>query len=40
MLRRIVDEAELYAIANYLPDAQSDAVLMLADGKSPARGMG
>ena len=35
VLRRIVDEAELYAIANYLPDAQSDAVLMLADGKSP-----
>ena len=35
LLRRIVDEAELYAIANYLPDAQSDAVLMLADGKSP-----
>ena len=34
VLRRIVDEAELYAIANYLPDAQSDAVLMLADGKS------
>jgi superfamily I DNA/RNA helicase len=35
LLRRIVDEAELYAIANYLPDAQSDAVLMLADGMSP-----
>ena len=34
VLRRLVDEAELYAIANYLPDAQSDAVLMLADGKS------
>ena len=34
LLRRIVDEAELYAIANYLPDAQSDAVLLLADGKS------
>ena len=35
VLRRIVDEAELYAIANYLPDAQSDAVLLLADGKTP-----
>jgi hypothetical protein len=34
LLRRIVDPAELYAIANYLPDAQSDAVLLLADGKS------
>jgi hypothetical protein len=34
-LRRLVEEAELYAIANYLPDAQSDAVLLLADGKSP-----
>ena len=34
LLRRIVDEAELYAIANYLPDAQSDAVLLMADGKS------
>jgi superfamily I DNA/RNA helicase len=34
LLRRIVDEAELYAIAHYLPDAQSDAVLLLADGKS------
>lgn len=34
LLRRIVDEAELYAIANYLPDAQSDAVLLLAEGKS------
>ena len=34
LLRRIVDEAELYAIANYLPDAQSDAVLLLADGKT------
>lgn len=34
LLRRIADEAELYAIANYLPDAQSDAVLLLADGKS------
>lgn len=35
ILRRVVDEAELYAIANYLPDAQSDAVLLLADGKTP-----
>jgi len=34
LLRRIADEAELYAIANYLPDAQSDAVLLLAEGKS------
>jgi superfamily I DNA/RNA helicase len=34
LLRRIVDDAELYAIANYLPDAQSDAVLLLADGRS------
>lgn len=34
VLRRIVDEAELYAIASYLPDAQSDAVLLLADGKT------
>jgi superfamily I DNA/RNA helicase len=32
LLRRIVDEAELYAIANYLPPAQADAVLLLADG--------
>lgn len=35
LLRRIADEAELYAIANYLPDAQGDAVLLLADGKTP-----
>ena len=34
ILRRIVDEAELYAIANYLPDAQGDAALLLADGKT------
>jgi superfamily I DNA/RNA helicase len=34
LLRRIVDEAELYAIANYLPAAQGDAVLLLADGKA------
>jgi hypothetical protein len=35
LLRRIVDEAELLAVANLLPDAQSDALLLLADGKSP-----
>ena len=34
ILRRIGDDAELYAIANYLPDAQGDAVLLLADGKT------
>ena len=34
ILRRLVDEAELYAIANYLPDAQGDAALLLADGKT------
>ena len=34
ILRRIVDDAELYAIANYLPDAQGDAALLLADGKT------
>ena len=34
VLRRLVDEAELYAIANYLPDAQGDAALLLADGKT------
>ena len=35
LLRKIGDEAELYAIANYLPDAQADAVLLLADGLEP-----
>lgn len=35
LLRRIVDEGELYAIANYMPPAQADAVLLLADGRSP-----
>jgi len=35
ILRRIVNEAELYAIANLMPPAQADAVLLLADGKSP-----
>lgn len=34
LLRRIADEAELYAIAHYLPDAQSDAILLLAEGKA------
>lgn len=34
ILRRLVNEAELYAIANYLPDAQGDAALLLADGKT------
>ena len=35
LLRRMVDEAELYAMANYLPPAQADAVLLLADGRTP-----
>ncbi|MEV4419508.1 UvrD-helicase domain-containing protein [Patulibacter sp. NPDC049589] len=34
ILRRIATEEELYSIANYLPEAQADAVLLLADGKS------
>ena len=34
ILRRIATEDELYAIASYLPDAQADAVLLLADGKT------
>lgn len=34
VLRRIGDESELLAIANHLPDAQCDAVLLLADGRS------
>jgi superfamily I DNA/RNA helicase len=34
ILRRITTEEELYSIASYLPEAQADAVLMLADGKS------
>jgi len=34
ILRRIENEDELYSIANYLPDAQADAVLLLADGKT------
>jgi hypothetical protein len=36
ILRRITTEDELYSIANYLPDAQADAVLLLADGKTTA----
>ena len=32
ILRKITTEDELYSIANYLPDAQADAVLLLADG--------
>lgn len=35
LLRRLVDEAEVIAIASLLPKAQGDAVLMLADGKTP-----
>jgi hypothetical protein len=34
LLRRLVNEAELLAIASLLPKAQGDAVLMLADGKT------
>src|SRR3954468_11795221 len=34
ILRKIATEDELYSIASYLPDAQADAVLMLADGKT------
>lgn len=32
ILRRIATEEELYSIASYLPEAQADAVLLLADG--------
>lgn len=35
ILRRLRDEAELLAIASFLPKAQGDAVLLLADGKTP-----
>jgi superfamily I DNA/RNA helicase len=35
LLRRLRDEAELLAIASFLPKAQGDAVLLLADGKTP-----
>lgn len=34
ILRRIRSESELYVIASYLPAAQADAVLLLADGKN------
>lgn len=34
ILRRVATEDELYSIASYLPDAQADAVLLLADGKT------
>jgi hypothetical protein len=34
ILRRIATEDELYSIASYLPEAQADAVLLLADGKT------
>ena len=34
ILRRVAAEDELYSIASYLPDAQADAVLLLADGKA------
>jgi hypothetical protein len=33
VLRRLTSEDELYAVAHYLPDAQADAVLLLAEGK-------
>lgn len=35
LLRRLTDEAEVIAIASLLPKAQGDAVLLLADGKTP-----
>lgn len=34
ILRRIASEDELCSIASYLPEAQADAVLLLAEGKS------
>ncbi len=34
ILRRIATEDELYSIASYLPEAQADAVLLLADGRT------
>ena len=34
VLRRLSTEEELLSIASFLPDAQADAVLLLADGKS------
>ncbi|MGH3370976.1 MAG: UvrD-helicase domain-containing protein, partial [Nocardioidaceae bacterium] len=33
VLRRLTSEEELYAVAHYLPDAQADALLLLAEGK-------
>jgi hypothetical protein len=33
VLRRLTSEEELYAVAHYLPDAQADAVLLLAEGR-------
>lgn len=33
LLRKITAEEELYAIASYLPEAQADAILLLADDK-------
>ncbi len=35
VLRRIQSDAELLAIAHLLPSAQGDAILLLADGRSP-----
>lgn len=35
LLRRLTEEAEVLAIASLLPKAQGDAVLLLADGKTP-----
>lgn len=35
LLRRLGSDTELLAIANLLPSAQADAVLLFADGKSP-----
>lgn len=35
VLRRLGSESELLAVAGLLPAAQSDAVLLLADGKTP-----
>jgi hypothetical protein len=34
VLRKLSTDDELLSIASYLPDAQADAVLLLADGKS------
>lgn len=35
LLQRLTDEAEVLAIASLMPKAQGDAVLLLADGKTP-----